>query len=90
MSFEIIVKEEFERDIERFRKSGQSKLLSKINSFVKDLRQDPRTGTGKPEQLKFMSCEIWSRRINVKHRLTYEINENQVILLAAWGHYNDK
>lgn len=50
-------------------------------------------GTGKPELLKgFSERKVYSRRIDQKHRLIYEVfeEEKRVELLSAWGHYDDK
>ena len=52
--------------------------------------QTPRSGTGKPEQLKYRKIETWSREINKQHRFVYEIEDNEVIVLSVWGHYDDK
>ena len=37
------------KDIERLKKSGDKKLLIKLNSFYKELQDYPRTGTGQVE-----------------------------------------
>jgi addiction module toxin, txe/yoeB family len=53
----------------------------------------PKKGIGKPEALKgYGEREVWSRRINDKHRLVYEIfeQESEVKILTAFGHYDDK
>jgi len=44
------------------------------------------------EQLKYFDGEIWSRAINKKDRLIYEIFEEDtaVVVIQALGHYNDK
>lgn len=57
-----------------------------------ELREHPLTGTGKPEQLKHYEITTWSRRINQKHRLVYRIEHDKIIILvlSAWGHYQDK
>ncbi|MBQ6652746.1 MAG: Txe/YoeB family addiction module toxin, partial [Prevotella sp.] len=49
-------------------------------------------GTGHPEQLKGEPHGRWSRRITQKHRLVYEIRDTEVIVivLTAYGHYEDK
>jgi toxin YoeB len=54
-----------------------------------ELIEHPYTSTGKPELLKYVLSGLWSRRINGEHRLIYEVNEeNQIILvLSARGHY---
>jgi len=52
----------------------------------------PRKGTGKPEQLKGDLSGLYSRRINKKHRLIYDIQDEiiTVIVLSAHSHYGDK
>ncbi|MFN3803047.1 Txe/YoeB family addiction module toxin [Belliella pelovolcani] len=66
-------------------------MLLKIDKLFDELRVNPKTGTGKPEKLKHYKKTTWSRRINSKHRLIYRIEENKVVVLvlAAWGHYDD-
>lgn len=64
----------------------------KLQKFIDELREHPRTGTGKPERLKHYKNETWSRRINRKHRLVYEIKEELITVkvISAYGHYDDK
>ena len=52
-----------EKDIEKFKKSGDKKALIKIDKLLNELREHPKTGTGKPEQLKYYEIPTWSRRI---------------------------
>ena len=61
-------------------------------SLLDELEKHPETGTGKPEQLKYFDVPTWSRRISDKHRLVYQIKEKivTILVLSAWGHYNDK
>lgn len=90
MSFELEFSDEFLNDIKKHQKAGNKILLKKIDSFLTEIRENPMMGTGKPEQLKYMETPIWSRRIDNKHRLTYEIQEKTVKILTSWGHYVDK
>ena len=90
MSFEIEFSEEFLKDIKKHQKAGNKILLKKVNSFLTEIRENPKEGLGKPEQLKYFETMIWSRRINEKHRLVYEIKVNAVEILSGWGHYDDK
>ena len=80
------------QDIERYKKSGDKKVLIKIDKLLNELREHPTIGTGKPEQLKFYETPTWSRRINDKHRLVYRIQEDKIIVLVLsfWGHYGNK
>ncbi|WP_323670358.1 Txe/YoeB family addiction module toxin [Psychroflexus montanilacus] len=47
---------------------------------------------GKPEQLKHNLSGYWSRRINKKDRLIYQVVEDivTVYIISAIGHYDDK
>ena len=90
MSYEIIYQDKFLEDLKKHSKSGQKKLVLKIQQFIAEIRENPRSGTGQPEQLKFMERETWSRRVNSKHRFTYQIEDDDIMLLSAYGHYSDK
>lgn len=91
--YEITPSEQYLDDIGLLKKSGQKQLVVKILEFLKEMQTEPMMGTGNPEPLKhYGERSVWSRRINQKHRLVYEIfDENrEVVLLSAYGHYNDK
>jgi len=68
------------------------KVLIKIDKLLDELREHPKTGTGKPEQLKHYEIPTWSRRLTDNHRLIYRIQENRVVVmvLSFWEHYGDK
>jgi toxin YoeB len=69
MSYQIEITPEAEKDIEKHLKIGDRKILNKINKLLNELREHPKTGTGKPEQLKHFDIPTWSRRITDKHRI---------------------
>ncbi len=52
------------------------------------LRNDPSTGTGKPELLKHTLSGLWSRRISQKDRVIYDYDEKYVYVFAIGGHYD--
>ncbi len=52
-------------------------------------RDDPATGTGKPEPLRHALSECWSRRLSLKDRLIYRFDEQAIYILAIGGHYGD-
>ena len=90
MSFEIDFKDSALEDLKKHKKAGQKQLLSKIEKFTLECIQNPRQGTGHPEQLKYRQLETWSREINKQHRFVYEIEDKKIIVLSVWGHYDDK
>ena len=79
-------------DIEKHKKAGDKTLLKKIEKLLQELIEHPRTGTGQPKQLKHELEGLYSRRINQKHRLVYDIQDEIVTVhvLSAYGHYDDK
>lgn len=82
--------DEAKNDIQRL-KHNEAKAFQKLEKLLEELMDHPRTGTGHPEQLKGRPNQ-WSRHITKKHRLVYEIKDNEVIVLVltAYGHYYDK
>ncbi len=92
MSYTLKLTPNAVEDIEYLKKAGEKATLKKLGVLLEELTEHPRTGTGKPEELKHNLAGCWSRRINAKHRLVYRIKEEQVIviILYASGHYKDK
>jgi toxin YoeB len=65
------------------------KVLAKIIRLIAESTRTPRTGTGKPERLKYMQGEVWSRRITEKDRLVYDITGDVITIVACRFHYDD-
>lgn len=78
-------------DAARLQKSEPS-AFKKLKKLESELKEHSKTGTGHPEQLKGDRSNQWSRRITEKHRLVYEIHDTEVVVLVltAYGHYNDR
>jgi len=76
----------------RLLRANEPAAFKKVSQLLLELMDHPQTGTGHPEQLKGGPEGRWSRRITKKHRLVYEIHDRQVLVLvlAAYGHYEDK
>lgn len=70
--------------------SRDKKTLRKINELLKDVQRQPFMGLGKPEPLKGLDSDKWSRRINDKDRLVYMLADDMVVVLQCKGHYEDK
>ena len=49
--------------------------------------RDPHGGIGKPEHLKHLGGNVWSRRINEMDRLVYEVFAERIEFLQAGYHY---
>ena len=90
--YKIVLRPIAEKELSKHKKAGNIATNKKITSIFKDLENNPYTGVGNPEPLKHNLAGLWSRRINQKDRIIYEVNENiiTVYVLSAMGHYSDK
>lgn len=62
------------------------KTLNKINRLLQSIeRNGAMVGEGKPERLKY--GEGYSRRIDEKNRLVYDIENDTIIIKSCKGHY---
>ena len=90
--YTIEISKEALADLSKIKKSGKKTDVSKIEKIFLELEIHTTTGIGKPEKLTYKTEYLWSRQINKKDRLVYEIIDHEVvvIIISALGHYNDK
>jgi len=55
--------------------------------LVEATMRDPFTGIGKPEPLKHLDSNTWSRRLTQEHRIVYKVSDEQIDFLQARFHY---
>lgn len=69
--------------------SEDKKTVKRINELIKDIqRSGLLNGIGKPEPLKYR--KLCSRRITDEHRLTYNMDDKQnLIIFSCKGHYEE-
>ena len=86
--YRIVFTREAQKQYSHFVKSGNVKLVEKINRLIVDIAQHPYTGIGKPEALRFSLAGKWSRRINHEHRIVYTVNDQTVIVTILTMHHH--
>jgi toxin YoeB len=59
------------------------RLLELMHAILKD----PFGGIGKPEPLKYLGADVWSRRITQEHRCVYLVQNQRVEFLQGRYHY---
>ena len=92
MIYHVEFTNEADTEIAGLKKSDISAYI-KLLKLIKELHEHPRTGTGKPELMKYGVFKgLWSRRITCKHRLIYSIKDSEivVVVLSVKSHYREK
>ena len=65
------------------------KTLKRINQLIKEIERDPMGGLGKPEPLTGDLSGLFSRRIDKKNRLVYEVTGTTITIYSCRDHYSD-
>jgi len=71
----------------RFWVETDARRAGRILRLIEEVCRTPFTGTGKPEPLKYLGGNVWSRRIDQEHRLVYSVQGNAVRILQCRYHY---
>lgn len=65
--------------------------LKRLNRLIEDTLRSPFDGVGKPERLRHLGPDVWSRRITEEHRLVYlaatDGSSEELVILQARLHY---
>ena len=84
--YAVIYTKKAVRDIPKLK---AAKLDIKAKTLIDILREDPYRTPPPYEKLVGEFDGAYSRRINIKHRLVYEVldDEQQVKIISLWTHY---
>ncbi|MGH2559533.1 MAG: Txe/YoeB family addiction module toxin [Thermomicrobiales bacterium] len=80
--FDPAFREDLRHWVERDRR-----VAMRVLDLVEAVMRDPFAGIGKPERLKYLDPDTWSRRITQEHRLVYHVAADRVTFLQARYHY---
>lgn len=88
MSYEIVYSRQAQKDANKLAKSN---LKAQAEGLLAILREDPFRSPPRWEALRGDLKGCYSRRINIQHRLVYEVLEEHktVHVLRMWTHYDD-
>ena len=81
-----VIQPECMEDLEHWVATDRKTAL-RVLKLMKATRRDPFTGMGKPEPLRHLGSNVWSRRITSKDRLVYRVTDQYVDFLQARYHY---
>ena len=83
---DCVLQDEFREDL-RYWVSVDRRVALKVLDLVEDVMHDPFTGIGKPEPLRHLGPNIWSRRLTQEHRVVYLVSHTRIDFLQARYHY---
>ena len=86
MSWKLVYTKQAQKDA---KKLAASNLKSKAEELLEILQQNPFQNPPQSEKLVGDLCGAYSRRINIQHRLIYEVVESEqtVKIIQMWTHY---
>ena len=76
------------KDLKAHYKSGNISTIKKIEKILLELTENPFSGEGQPEELKYNFKGFWSRRIDDEHRLIYRFIDDEIQILKCRHHYD--
>ncbi len=65
----------------------ERKIALRAFQLIEAIMRDPFTGIGKPEPLKHLAPNTWSRRLTQEHRLIYLVSDERIDFIQARYHY---
>lgn len=83
---EAVFHPEFREDLRHWVETDR-KLALRCLDLVEAVLRDPFSGIGKPEPLRYLAPDTWSRRLSGEHRIVYLVSRDRVDFLQARYHY---
>lgn len=88
VSYRVVFTKQAQKDAKRI---GRSNLKGKASVLIEILKKDPYQSPPHYESLLGDLSGAFPRRINIQHRLIYQVIEDEktVKVLRMWTHYGD-
>ena len=86
MSWKIVFTKMAQKDAKRIKRAG---LKSQVESLLSVIKENPFQNPPSYEKLVGDLSGAYSRRINIQHRLVYQVlaKEKAVKIIRMWTHY---
>lgn len=81
-----VIQDECREDL-RYWVDTNRKVALRVLDLIEAAMRDPYEGIGKPEPLKHMGGNVWSRRVTEADRLVYAVFNDRIEFLQARYHY---
>lgn len=63
------------------------RMTARVRRLLEQIMENPFSGPGRPEPLKYELSGWWSRRISLEHRLVYRVEGDTIQVLSCRYHY---
>jgi len=83
---DAVFNREFREDLVYWIETDRKTALRAFK-LIEAIVRDPFTGIGKPERLKHLGSNTWSRRLTQEHRITYSVSDDRIDFIQARYHY---
>lgn len=89
MTYKILITKAALKDKEKIK--GNKALESKVKNLIELISKNPYESLPSFEKLKGDLDVLISRRINIQHRLVYEVYEEEKVvkIISMWTHYEN-
>lgn len=77
---------EFREDLHWWTRE-QPRVAVRIWVLIEEVMRTPFWGIGKPERLRYLGENVWSRRITQEHRIVYLVGKDRIDFLQGRYHY---
>jgi Txe/YoeB family toxin of toxin-antitoxin system len=86
VSYELVFSKQAQKDAKKLKKSN---LKQQAMNLLEIVRKDPHQNPPRYESLSGDLKGCISRRINIQHRMVYEVFEDKKVVhvLRMWSHY---
>lgn len=83
---EAVFHPEFREDL-KYWVEVDRKTAIRAFEIIEAVLREPFSGIGKPEPLKYLGSDIWSRRLTQEHRIVYVVSKERIDFIQARYHY---
>jgi toxin YoeB len=77
---------DFRDDLMHWVRTDRATAL-RVLQLVEATLREPLEGLGKPERLRHLGANTWSRRITQEHRLIYVVSDDRIDFVQCRYHY---
>ncbi|MEO6324092.1 MAG: Txe/YoeB family addiction module toxin [Thermoanaerobaculia bacterium] len=81
-----VLQDEVREDL-RYWIANDRRVALKVIDLIDAVMADPFGGIGKPEPLRHLGPDMWSRRLTQEHRVVYLVRHGRIDFLQARYHY---